>query len=161
MSVQRTGSLEAAIARLASLDATRVTVGLQGTPATTASGEASASELVRIATANHYGTRTIPPRPFLTTSLRRNGKAWTRFMRAAAQHKARGQSQAATRQLRLLGLKAVGDTQAALRDGPWAPNADATVRRKGSNRPLVDTGQMVQSIRSAVEVPGRSPEMVG
>lgn len=34
--------------------------------------------------------------------------------------------------------------------GSWAPNTPATIRRKGSSAPLIDTGQLRRSISSAV-----------
>jgi hypothetical protein len=33
----------------------------------------------------------------------------------------------------------------------WAPNAPSTIRRKGSNRPLIDTGELRKSITYVVE----------
>lgn len=37
--------------------------------------------------------------------------------------------------------------------GSWAPNRPSTVRRKGSDSPLIDTGQLRRSISSAVTTP--------
>jgi len=39
-------------------------------------------------------------------------------------------------------------------DGAWPALSDATIERKGSAKPLVDTGQMVQSIRYRVHMGG-------
>ncbi|HHF4956006.1 TPA: hypothetical protein ACPO4B_002021, partial [Haemophilus influenzae] len=35
---------------------------------------------------------------------------------------------------------------------PWTPNAPSTRRRKKSSKPLVDTSQLVNSIRYKVEI---------
>lgn len=151
-------TLEAAIARIASLDRVEVTVGIQGQ---VAQGGESLTELVTIAAANEYGTDTIPPRPFLRTSLSEHGRKWSRGMTAAAKAKARGDDAGASQVLRELGIVAVSDVQTTILEHGWTPNADSTIARKGSSQPLVDDSQLVQSIRAAVEVPGRPPEIVG
>ena len=53
------------------------------------------------------------------------------------------------------------DVQATLNTGPWKANSEATKAAKGSDQPLVDTGQLKQSIRAQVEVPGNPPAVVG
>ena len=45
-----------------------------------------------------------------------------------------------------LGEMTKGDVQTEIRSGDFAPLKPATIKRKGSSRPLIDTGQMVQSI---------------
>lgn len=152
-------TLEAAIARIASLDRVEVTIGIQGEIAQGPAG--SVTELVTIAAANEFGTDTIPPRPFLRTSLSQKGRKWSRGMRAAASAKARGDDAAAAQTLRDLGIVAVSDVQTTILEYGWTPNADSTIARKGSDQPLVDDGQLIQSIRAAVEVPGRASEVVG
>lgn len=157
----RLPGLEAVLARYQTLDGVQVTVGIQGTPDLTAAGDASASELVQIAAANEYGTDRIPPRPFLRTALKRNRRRWSNLLDKAVLPAADGRPKEAIRILRLLGVVMVGDVQATLRGGPWIPNAPRTVARKGSSLPLVDTGQLVQSIRALVERPGATPLLAG
>lgn len=157
----RLPGLAAVLEQYRTLDGLQVTVGIQGTPALTASGDASATELVRIAAANEYGTDTIPPRPFLRTSLKRNRRRWSNLLDKAVLPAANGKPQEVIRVLRLLGVVMVGDVQATLRGGPWIPNAPRTVRAKGSSLPLVNTGQLVGSIRALVERPGATPLLVG
>jgi hypothetical protein len=50
----------------------------------------------------------------------------------------------------LLGEWAQASMKANLLSFPWAPNAPATIKAKGSDKPLVDVGQMVNSIRYLV-----------
>lgn len=45
-----------------------------------------------------------------------------------------------------LGLVAQGLVQRKIKAGPWEPNAKATIRRKRSSKPLIDTGRMRNSI---------------
>lgn len=151
--------LVSVLGRLAGLDRVAVTVGLQGSRATTAAGPAEPSELVVIGAAHEYGTDTIPMRPWLRTSARRYGKEWGAAWAGAVRAALRGDT--ADTELRLVGLGMQGDVQATVLDGPWFPLSPETTRRKGSDVPLVDSGQMRQSIRAQVERPGARPVVVG
>jgi len=158
--VVRTGvGLPEVLARLGIIDRAQVTVGLQGSAQTTASGPASASDLVTIGAAHEYGTESIPMRPWLRTSAARYGKGWARAYRAAVSAAILGEN--VETPLRLVGLGMQGDVQATVLDGPWFPLSPETIRRKGSDVPLVDSGQMRQSIRAQVERAGRPPVVVG
>lgn len=157
----RLPGLAAVLERYRSLDGLTVTVGIQGTPDLTAAGDATATELVRIAAANEYGTETIPPRPFLRTALKRNRRRWSNLLDKAILPTAEGRPKEAIRVLRLLGVVMVADVQTTLRGGPWIPNAPRTIKAKGSSLPLVDSGQLVGSIRALVERPGAQPLLVG
>lgn len=158
--VIRTGvGLPEVLARLGIIDHAQVTVGLQGSASTTAAGPASAADLVTIGAAHEYGTEFIPMRPWLRTSALRYGKGWARAWRTAIA--AALQGDAIDAPLRLVGLGMQGDVQATVLDGPWFPLSPETIRRKGSDVPLVDSGQMRQSIRAQVERTGRAPVVVG
>jgi hypothetical protein len=57
--------------------------------------------------------------------------------------------------LGLMGLRMANDMKAAIRTSsggnePMVPNAKSTIAKKGSSRPLVDTGQLLKSITWAV-----------
>ncbi len=152
--------LEKVLRRYESLNGTRVLIGLDGR--TAAGGQATPSELVTIGRAQEFGTATIPPRPFLRTALRQHRKKWVRLIAPAVRAVRRENGPArALLILRRAGVVMVGDTQATLRRGPWTPNAASTVRRKGSAQPLIDTGQMVQSIRAIAERAGARTEVIG
>jgi len=155
-------SLTAAIKNISKIHRTQVTVGVQGTARTTADGEASPADLVEIGSTLEFGTRDgrIQSRPWLRTALRKNGAKWSRGFRLALSEWAGGNVSGAMTVLRQVGVVAVGDVQAQLRAGPWVTNADSTVERKGSDQPLVDTGQLVQSQRAQIEVPGKAPLVV-
>lgn len=53
--------------------------------------------------------------------------------------------------LNLIGAQIARAMQRRLTITKWAPNAPATVRRKGSSRPLIDTGRLRRSITWEVE----------
>ena len=48
-------------------------------------------------------------------------------------------------------LACAGYMQDNLTNGNWKPNAPLTIELKGSSHPLIDTGQMRQSITYVVE----------
>lgn len=169
--VTKTGQgLENALASLVAIHDVDVTAGVQGTTKTTAKGEAEPAELVMIATVNEYGNGHIPARPFMRQSVVRHGLEWVVGWDMAVRAATAGEVQKMTRTLRLIGVKMVGDIQSTLNTGPWVPNAPETVRRKSVTtathtklgwQPLVDTGQLKQSIRAQVEAPFRAPVVVG
>lgn len=108
-------------------------------------------EVAEYAAYNEYGTATIPPRPFMRTSLKRNRRRWSNLFSRAMSATSRGLPADALKALHFTGVTAVSDTQATLRSGPWLPNEPSTIARKGSSQPLVDTGRLVQSIRYVIK----------
>jgi hypothetical protein len=145
-----------ALKRALSLDGVQVTVGLQGTTA----GERGITEMVRIAAINEYGAGHVPSRPFLRAASREHGRQWLRLLRTAHRTYIRGDTTRGEMQVRRLGLVAVGHVQASIRDGAWISNAPSTIARKGSDKPLIDSGQMRQSIRAQVSLVGARPEII-
>jgi hypothetical protein len=57
--------------------------------------------------------------------------------------------------LELVGLRGQGAIQARIAAGIDPPNAPSTIERKGSSKPLIDTGQLRSSISFAVRERGR------
>lgn len=154
--VIRTGpGLVSVLARLGVLDDAQVSAGLLGSAAP---GPASGSELVRIGEAHEYGTDSIPMRPWLRTSVARYGRNWGRAWTGAVTAALKGTPTDVP--LRLVGIMMVGDIQSTVLDGPWFPLSPETIRRKGSDVPLVDSGQMRQSVRAQVQRPGSAPVVV-
>ena len=49
-----------------------------------------------------------------------------------------------------IGLALEGQIAKSIKSGPWEPNATSTARRKGFNKPLIDSSHMLQSISSKV-----------
>lgn len=138
------------------LDGVEIAVGIQGT---VDEGPSTLPELVQIALAHEFGAG-VPLRPFLRTSLAKHRMRWSRGLKVFAAAWARGEYAAAEVQVRRVGVAMVGDVQGTIRDEPWAPNSAATIARKGSDKPLIDTGQMRQSIRAEVRLPGHR-ELIG
>lgn len=110
------------------------------------------ADLVTVARANEYGTKRIPQRSFLRSTVDENKEQIDR--RIVAEMKAvvddRKDFLAA---LTALGVYAVALVKRKIsRSREWAtPLAWSTVKRKGSTQPLVDTGQMRNKVDYRIE----------
>ena len=51
----------------------------------------------------------------------------------------------------LVGMQMKSDISSTLTNGPWTPNSPVTIARKGSSRPLIDTGELRASITYRTE----------
>ena len=98
---------------------------------------------------NEYGTSKIPQRPFMRTAVSRHGKSWGEKSAKAVQSVMKGMpiSQATE----LVGMQMKADISSTLTNGPWTPNSAVTIAKKGSSRPLIDTGELRASITYKVE----------
>lgn len=114
------------------------------------------SEQATIAKKHEYGIG-VPQRDFMATTLRRYGKKLSNLMKRSLRAQIK---EGSLLPYRRAGVVFVGYMQATVRDGPWQPNSKETIKRKKSSRPLIDTGQMIQSIRAAVTRPG-TREIIG
>lgn len=96
---------------------------------------------------NEFGTNRIPSRPFIRTTYDENKEKY--FLRLKT---IMSESLNANGALEMVGLEAVSDTKNLIKKthGSWAPNSPATIRRKKSDKPLIDTGQLLNSIQHKV-----------
>lgn len=95
---------------------------------------------------NEYGTsRGIPARPFLRNSQYEHESEWSRQVGRDMVEVFRGSISGQAVGLKL-GQKMADDIKATIDAGNFAALAAATIRRKGSSRPLIDTGDMRASI---------------
>lgn len=106
------------------------------------------ADLLDIAVYNEYGTETVPARPFMRDFAEKNGKALGQAMDRMAAAVQGGQL-ALDAALDQLGTFAEKHQKAHVQQSKkWAkPNAPATVKKKGSDVPLIDQGLMVGAIR--------------
>ena len=113
------------------------------------------TDIVDVAAFNELGTSNIPARPFMKQSWENNeGKLKAACQRA---NKMISQGETAEEACKMLGVYGVGLIQREIRDGNFVPNAPSTIRRKGSSKPLIDTGRMRQSVHYVVKDVRRSP----
>lgn len=98
---------------------------------------------------NEYGTSKIPQRPFMRTAVSRHGKSWGEKSAKAVQSVMKGMP--ISQVTELVGMQMKSDISSTLTTGPWTPNSVVTIAKKGSSRPLIDTGELRASITYKVE----------
>lgn len=111
-------------------------------------------DLVDIAMFNELGTVHIPSRPFLRDSVDANGEQINNFLQCMKKELLRGRT--AEDVLKKIGVFQKGLVQGQIVKGDFAPNSEETIRRKGSDTPLVDTGRMRQSVNYVIQQKGGS-----
>jgi len=108
--------------------------------------------LAYVASLHEFGSPggMIPERSFIRAGLEeKQSHLEGEFADQAAKIFAAGASP--TQVLNLLGLEATGIIQEKIVSGPFTPDAPETIKRKGSDKPLIDTGHLRQSIRHKLE----------
>ncbi|BBE08584.1 Uncharacterized protein MCB1EB_0423 [Mycoavidus cysteinexigens] len=105
----------------------------------------------QIAAVHEFGApnKGIPARPFLRSTLIRNKQVYTEAL-ATQMRKSVKQRQSAEQAYQAVGLKAASDVQHEIRHGAHTPLKTTTIQRKKSSQPLIDIGQLHQSITSIV-----------
>jgi hypothetical protein len=93
----------------------------------------------------------IPPRPFLGPGVERSVGQIRAALVAGAQKFLGGDRGAINQSLNQAGLIAQGAVQQYMVSGNFAPLQAATIRRKGSSKPLIDTGQLRQAVTYQVK----------
>lgn len=110
--------------------------------------------VAEVAAINEFGApaANVPRRSFLRDYFDEQSGEITELLTRAGQAVYRGMDPAAAYEA--VGLSMVGAIQARISAGIDPPNAEATIARKGSSKPLIATGQLRSSIESKVEVGG-------
>lgn len=107
-------------------------------------------DLVGVAVINEFGTENIPSRPFMRQSFDQHKEELNSFMQGVADRTIMNRISAG-QGLNLVGKKMTGIIQKQIVDGSWTLNTVQTVLQKGSDKPLIDTGRLRQSIRHVVK----------
>jgi phage gpG-like protein len=132
-----------------------VTIGWQGKSVLTVPGLSGEATIVDIATFHEFGTVNIPARPMLRTTNDKHQNAiadfFTKQLGDVVEGKRKGE-QALSRS----GMLVASKIQQTIRESPsWAePLAPSTIAAKGSTKPLIDTGRMIQSVTWAIRSNG-------
>lgn len=109
----------------------------------------SPATLAEIAMYNELGTSTIPARPFMKRAFENNKDEIEDFISQGLKKIAvSGKFQ---QFLQLLGVKLVDVVQSEIEEGSFTPNSAATIRRKGSATPLIDTATLKNSVGYEIE----------
>lgn len=123
---------------------------LVGVPRNSGSYE-DGPNIATIAAVNNFGSADgrIPARPFLAPAIEKGAPEYRRLAELMLPRVMSGQMEMQTL-LAQMGELAQGHVQAEIDSGEFAPNAESTIRRKDSDRPLIDTGALRQSIRYVI-----------
>lgn len=116
-------------------------------------------ETINKAVWNEFGTRggasgggwggPVPERPFLRSAMRDNADKYKVAMRRSAAKVLTGEASPDT-VMSHIGIQAAADVQKSIRTLSDPPNSPVTIARKGSSNPLINTGEMRQSVRHRV-----------
>ena len=109
-------------------------------------------DMAQIAMWNELGTSTAPSRPFLRKSVDENADPINAM--CAQQLKSITAGGTAEQSLKQIGVFGVGLVQEKIESGSYEPNAPSTIRKKKSDKPLIDTGKMRQSVKYVIRKKG-------
>lgn len=118
-------------------------------------GEASeedGTDMCDVAAYNELGTDHIPARPFIRQSVDDNESKINSFLKGEVKDFAKGKS--AEQILKEIGIFQKDLMQDKITSGSFEPNAPSTIKKKGSSKPLVDTGRMRQSVNYVIQKKG-------
>lgn len=110
-------------------------------------------ETAELAKELSYGTSEIPPRPFLEEGIASRSDELAEALKAEAKKVVDG-GQANWNKV---GTMAVGAVQEFVRSDYYrtnVPNSDKTIEYKGSDKPLIDGGNLIQSLQFLVQAGG-------
>lgn len=133
---------------LAELKELEVRVGFQRGDAQ----EEDGTDMCDVAAYNELGTDHIPARPFIRQSVDDNESKIKSFLKGEVKDFAQGKS--AEQILKEIGIFQKDLMQDKITSGSFAPNAESTIKKKGSSKPLVDTGRMRQSVNYVIQKKG-------
>lgn len=125
-----------------------VRVGFQHGQAT----EEDGTDVCDVAMWNELGTKNMPSRPFLRMSVDENESKIEEFLKGEVKELVNGAD--AEQILKEIGLFQKDLIQEKITEGSFTPNAESTVKKKGSSKPLIDTGRMRQSVNYVIQKKG-------
>lgn len=118
--------------------------------------EEDGTDICDVAAWNELGTVKSPSRPFLRKSVDENEEKINHFLQSKKADLLQGKS--AEQVLKEIGLFQKELIQEKITEGNFTPNAALTIRKKGSNKPLVYTGRMRQSVNYVIKKKGSGSE---
>ena len=139
------------------LDGVVVKVGVQAKDKAVRRGKGGSirntdQPLAVIAAIHEFGLGDMPQRSFLRSAYDENLPMIDKMIQRVANGAVFGLGTNAA--LNQLGNVVQGMVQRKIVEGPFVPNSPATIKRKKSSKPLIDTGHLRQSIRYVIERKG-------
>ena len=143
------------------LDGVVVKVGVQAKDKAVRRGKGGSirntdQPLAVIAAIHEFGLGDMPQRSFLRSAYDENLPMIDKMIQRVANGAVFGLGTNAA--LNQLGNVVQGMVQRKIVDGPFVPNSPATIKRKKSSKPLIDTRHLRQSIRYVIERKGGNHE---
>lgn len=141
-----TAAGERVIRELDKLNELIVKVGFQ-------QGEASeddGTDICDVAAWNELGTINIPSRPFMRDTVENNENEISDFMKKEVLDIVKN-GKTAEQAFKEIGIKVKDLMQQTITEGNFTPNAPSTIRKKGSSKPLIDSGRMRQSVNYVIK----------
>lgn len=102
------------------------------------------ASLVEVAAYNNLGSSDTPARPFMKTAFENHQDELLAICKDALKVIANGGT--AQQALSRMGVSTKGLIQQEIVEGSFAPNAESTIAKKGSSKPLIDTGYMRENV---------------
>ena len=84
----------------------------------------------------------IPARPFMQNSIKSYASAWGKQLAAQIPE----QEYNIKKALGILGTRMVADVKNTIKDGSYIENSPQTIKIKGFDKPLIDTGAMLNAV---------------
>lgn len=104
-----------------------------------------------IAAANEFGTNEIPARPFMRPAYDENKERINKAIASEYIKISEGKS-TVKRSLTAIGIFMENQIKMKIRSIHTPPNSPRTIEKKKSSKPLIDFGQMIQSVHSKVVI---------
>lgn len=112
--------------------------------------------VLEVATKNEFGDgERVPARPFMRQTMTRHRATLRNELAIALRDYGNGRGSLDKIAARV-GVMLRGSIQETITYGTFVPNAPYTIAKKGSSKPLIDTGQMRQSVRWRARLARRS-----
>ena len=109
--------------------------------------------IAKVARWNEFGTKAgIPQRPFMRRTMMKHEKEWIETLKTIVQREIdKDKNINIDKALKKFGEIVKGDMQETILNSGFVKNAPATVKKKGFDMPLVDTGIMISSIQARTD----------
>lgn len=145
--MKRTSNYAAISTGLKTLQDRRVLVGWDET-----SHYPDATPVAYVAAIQEFGSpqNGIPPRPFMRPTIEAQRQSWTNTLQRGAARVLNGDMEA-EQVLGQFGMLAAGNVRETIQSITEPKLSPKTVKRKGFEKPLVDSGLMLQTLTSKVE----------
>lgn len=133
------------VERVYGMGAPKITVGVHASEA--AEQEPGGTTIGDVATWNEFGTGDIPARSFIRAWFDQHEAEVRQWIKVQLLAVVKGQI-TKEQALQRVAERALGGIKQRMADGIDPPNAPSTIAKKGSSKPLIDTGRL----RSAITV---------